>query len=478
MAADKRSFIEFASFDGKINHDRNLYEFPTLYKVADSGKVRQWTVYVRLIKEGSKAPRETKKQNWNMLEEDEVPIKAEYLADDSKLPAGIVSQIWTETGLVGGHISRAAATYPKPKNQGRANERNYFHQALIQARSKYLKKIDDGSVKKNQLNSQHKIKLTKGFYYPMLARQYADYVDKPASHKDAIRYPLYVQPKLNGSRMLAFLDPKHGPKSATYTDVVLYTRQQKLYPDSETNNQIRKSLLNALIKSYDTKHNESIYIDGEIYCHGMALQDIGSDTRASKSDARIQYWIYDCFYPSWTTEPFKDRIETLKELYDILTKSEQKDIILTPTYLINTPSQGDTAFAEALDDGYEGIMYRACDGPYAKSAIKKSTALRSKSLLKRKNVIDGEYEIVGYTQGRSGTSRGALIWICQTVDGQKFNVTPNMSNEERYKLFKECQTGSNFIKKYNNRMVSVEYRELTKSGKPSQAKAIGFRDYE
>ena len=39
------------SLDVSIIDKENLYEFPTLYKIADSGTMRQWSIYIRLIKE-------------------------------------------------------------------------------------------------------------------------------------------------------------------------------------------------------------------------------------------------------------------------------------------------------------------------------------------------------------------------------------------------------------------------------------------
>jgi ATP-dependent DNA ligase len=479
MSADKRSFTGFKNFPGKINHDINLYEFPTLFKVTDNNKIRQWTIFIRLIKEESKNIKETKKQNWNLLSEIEVPIKDEYLSDDSKLSDGIISQIWTETGLVNEHISRSAASYPKAKNVGRANERNCFHQALSEARSKYLKKINEGSVLKKDLKQQNFVQESLGLYFPMLARQYADYIEKD---KIAIKYPLYVQPKLDGSRLIAFLDCKDSKdlNNMEYTDVILYTRQKKLYPESDTNNKIRKCLLKILKKYYDIKHNKSLYFDGEIYSHGMSLQDIGSETRATKSDVDIQYWLYDCFYPFWKKEPFSQRIEFLENAYNEFDENEKKYIILTPTHLVKTEKENDKLFNKYLNEKYEGIMIRNALGIYAKSATSKSTILRSKDLLKRKRVFDSEFEVVDFTEGKSGTSKSAVIWICITKDGKKFKVTPNMSNDERYKIYKECisDKGEKFIKKYKNRLLIVEYRSLTNSGIPSHAKSIGFKDYE
>jgi hypothetical protein len=478
MSADKRAFTNFVNFPGEINHDTNLYEFPMLYKVADSGKIRQWSIYVRLIKEGSKKSKETKKQNWNLLEEDEVPIKEEYLQDSYKLPDGIISELWTESGIVNMHISRSAASYPKEKNIGKKNERNFFHQALSDARSKYLKKITEGSVLKNDLKNQESKAISDKLYFPMLARKYDDFIKK-------ISYPIYMQPKINGNRCVIYLDvsskyteDKH---NLTYKDVVMYTRQKKFYPSNEANDNIRKALLSGLVHYYNWKKHESMYIDGELYTHNVSLQSINSEIRGSKSkDIKINYWIYDCFDLSDNNATFHERYELLTRFYNYLDVDAKNLIILTPTQLSKSEKESDRFFSQSLKDKFEGIMYRSFDGVYAKSATKKSTSLRSKDLLKRKPVYEEEFEIVDFVSGEKGTSADLVIWICATKEGKQFKVTPNETNETRSKILQECKKddGQGFIKKYKNRLLVVEFRDLTDDNIPSHAKAIMIRDFE
>lgn len=478
MASDKRKFTDFASFPGSINQDTNIYEFPTLYKVADSGKTRQWTVYVRLIKSASKNATETKKQNWNLLEENEVLIKEEYLQDSYKLPNGIISELWTESGIVGMHISRSAASYPKEKNIGKKNERNFFHQALSDARSKYLKKITEGSVLKENLDNQENMAISDKLYFPMLARKYDDC-------KEMITYPVYLQPKINGNRCIIYLDvnskyteEKH---ELTYEDVVMYTRQKKIYPLNDANNNIRKSLLSSLIHYYNWKTHESIYLDGELYTHNVSLQDINSEIRGSVSkDIKINYWIYDCFELSNDKAIFHERYELLTKFYSYLEAIEKKFIILTPTHLAKSEKESNDFFSQSLKDKFEGIMYRSYNGIYAKSASKKSTSLRSKYLLKRKPVYEEEFEIVDFVSGKKGTSADLVIWVCATKEGKHFKVTPNDTNESRSKILQECEknNGQGFVKKYKNRLLVVEFRELTDDKIPSHSKGIMIRDFE
>jgi ATP-dependent DNA ligase len=161
----------------------------------------------------------------------------------------------------------------------------------------------------------------------------------------------------------------------------------------------------------------------------------------------------------------------LNDIRDSVTQSDT--LHYTETLLIKNKKDLDDQYAKYIKNNYEGMMIRNRDGVYATSA-KGSTGLRSKDLLKRKEVFSDEYEVVDWTQGSSGKEIGAIIWICQTKEGKRFNVTPNMDYQERYKIYKECQ--KNFANKYANRLLTIEYRGLTDDNKPQHAKGIDFRD--
>jgi ATP-dependent DNA ligase len=483
MAASKRSLVGFKEFSGKIDFETNNYTFPKLYKTTDTDKIREWQIYVRLIKEGSKKLKETKEQNWNLLLEDQIPIKQEYLNDDSTIPPGTIAQLWTESGITGMKITRSAPTYIEAKNVGKKNERNPFHQVLVSARGKHLKKIDEGSVEKGKLG----VKPEEGIntmYYPMLAKDAKNF-------KNKIKYPVYIQPKLDGLRCVVFLnadkknidlkttDKKHADK-LTYKDVVMYTRQKKEYPFNPSNDNIRKSLLDLLIKNYDTENNESLFLDGEIYQHNTSLQYLSSESRGTDSKGITgEYHLYDLFYPKYTIDPFSERTKFLDTIYSKLGVEDKKFIKLVPTHFVKSQDDNDALYKKYLDNNYEGVMIRSPDGAYAKSSVKKSASLRSKDLLKRKEIFDEEFEVVDFTQGTKGKDVGAIVWVLETKEGKNFNAVPNIPYEDRYELFKDCEKNDNFDKKYKGRMMTIEFRGWSNDKIPLQSKSTNiFRDFK
>jgi ATP-dependent DNA ligase len=470
MSADKRSFTDFENFPGAVNKETNNYEFPKLFKTDAKGKIREWAIYIRLIKEASQSKGETKKQNWNLLAENQIPIKDKYITDTGAFPEGTLVELWTEAGLSEMKISRSAVTYVEAKNVGKKNERNPLQQALVEARGKYLKKEGDGS-KPNLAELSEAVEaldLGSVMYYPMLSKNYKDIKDKESL------YPAKVQPKLDGVRCLIYLR-LDGDVKPTYKDVILYSRQLKEFPHNDPNDSIRKAVLCGLIKYYDTNGGESVYLDGEFYNHGMPLQDINSIVRSGKTTSKktaidLEYHVFDVFYPKYDKEPFTIRDALAKE---IVIDINSPSIVAVETTSANNQDELDEIYNDVLDKGYEGIMVRDPDSAYLKSATVKSDRLRSKALLKRKEVFDAEFEVIDYTQGENGKEVGAVYWIC-AVGNETFKVVPNMPLEERYAIYKECKR--HFATKYKNRSLTVEYRSKSKTGVPLCAKAVGFRD--
>lgn len=461
MSADKRDFSDFKLFGGIVNAETNNYEFPTLLKTTENNKIREWTIYIRLIKADSKSTN-TKSQNWNLLEENQIQIKPIYFEQDVALPEGTLVQMWTESGVTGMKISRSAATYIIGKNIGKKNERNSFQQALITARGKFLKKQDEGStiVLSTATTTDTNVK-----FYPMLAKNYKDFINK-------VIYPVYVQPKLDGVRCVTYLNTIKNP---TISNVIMYSRQQKDYPSSKSNDNIRELLLPILIKYYNNDTQQSVYLDGELYKNNVSLQQINSGTRGDNGDL-MEYHIYDMFYPSYTNETFTMRTTLLKQIYMDLPATAKKYIQFVPTHLVETESANNYYYKMYLDKKYEGIMIRTTDGPYLKSSVKKSEALRAKYLLKRKEVFTDEFEVVDYTSGISGKEVDAIVWICTITSGKTFRVVPNITHEERYTIYKQCE--SKFKSKYQGRMLTCEYRGKSDDDIPLQVKGIAFRDFK
>jgi ATP-dependent DNA ligase len=406
-------------FPGKIID--NTFVYDELVYLDSKNKKRVYKSFVRMVKKKVEHP-----TNWNVLLDEVIHFTDKYLKGE-EIPKCHV-QHWTEYGQLDRKITRSSPKYPAAKHIGHKNERNILMQAMFETNAAYIKKKDE-----TQSTSEiHEF----AYVYPMLA------VDK-GTHN----FPAYAQPKLNGQRCLAF---KKGD------EIVMYTRGLKDWPRSPALCKISAELEAADIGDY--------YLDGELYVHGKSLEELGQ-IRSSTYSGPAEYHVFDCFRLK-EAESFKKRYKKLQ------TFKFKSHIKLVETIIIENLKEEDAYLAACLKKNYEGIMIREMKGVYKYTFNKVSR--RSSSVIKKKPLYDAEFEVVGYTQGR-GKDAGAIIWICRTEGGKEFNVVPKLNYSMRQQLFKDCE--KNFGK-FKNRMLKVEYRELSDTGVPLRAKAIDFRDFE
>lgn len=480
MAASKRNFTDFRAFPGAINEGKGIYEFPLLRHKDDADRTRQWQVFVRIVKDNNRKSG----IDWNLLDEKQLPIKDEYFNVGDNyfdIPAGSAVEVWNESGIDNGKITRSAPTYfNEVANIGRANQRNAWQQALIYARMQYLKRQEKGGTQNTSAVKKVKGNMGAVMYFPMLAETYKN----GAKH---LKYPLYIQPKLDGVRCLAYLKMKDGGPD----NVVIYSRTQKEFPAMDY---LKNALYPYLNDLYDTDKNQSIYLDGELYKHGKKLQDISGESRNehkrvnnddnndNKDDVNVadlnEYHLYDCFYPLELGTIYEARQRQLQEIFDAINENKDAPMIKPVTTIkVNNESEAVAQFNTFVANGYEGAILRNTTGVYLADPNKTGAFMRSKEMVKMKKKFTAEYEVINYTEGSKGKDRGAVIWVAKTNNGAYFNVTPkNMTYEQRYAIFAECK--KHFKTKYLGRMLTVEYEDLSKNDVPQRAKSLGFRDYE
>jgi hypothetical protein len=454
MAAEKRDFTDFTSFPGGINEAANRYEFPRLSYKDENNRKRIWQIFVRLIKYNEKKSHDS--IDWNMLDETEIPLKDDYFyvgSDYCDLPVGTAAQVWSEGGIAVGKITRVAPKYfSEVANVGRANQRNQLQQALIYARKEYINRRTKSGAIKNVAES-------KGApirYFPMLASPFK-------TGEKHIKYPISVQYKYDGVRCISYC----------YNGKVdMYTRTKKDFPGFVD---IREILLESL-PNFDLK-GSPLYLDGELYKHGVRLQDISGTCRNEEknTESDLEYHIYDCFYAENMNMVYSERSDLLRQFYESLSDAAKARIILVPTYLAASFADVQKIFKQAVSKGYEGCILRNNDGVYKGNANKSGTATRSKDLIKYKKKLSEEFEITGFKSGR-GKDKDRIIWECRTKNNIEFNVVPNETLSVRNEIYKDCLI--NFDKKYRGAMLTVEFEALSDDGVPQRAKAVGLRNYE
>lgn len=334
-----------------------------------------------------------------------------------------------ESGQTDGKLTETAGQVIDEGKQKRTAQ----EQAIFEANSKLKKKRDEAYFDTIEA-AQNEVKLL-----PMLAHSFT-------KRKHNINYPAIVQRKFDGVRCLARLNSDG--------TVTLLSRRGKEYPHL---NHIKADVA-------ANNSNTNLVLDGELYSDTLTFQELvglvkrvtlkpGNDEQMLEVSLRV----YDCVELNNEAD-FTDRYQTITNLTE-----GAEYLSLVENVGVSTESEIHAAQARFVEEGYEGAMVRNVTGAYA-------IGKRSANLQKVKTFLDGEYPIVGFTQGTGGET-GCVIWICETPDGKQFRVRPRGTQEERKVLF---QNGEEYIGK----MLTVRYQELTDDGVPRFPVGIAIRDYE
>ena len=245
---------------------------------------------------------------------------------------------------------------------------------------------------------------------PMLANKWED------RHK-YISEPFYVQPKIDGVRLL--VSNKGG-----------ISRTGKIVPGTE---HLGKGL------------KEGEYLDGECYDPNKTFEEITSLFKTNPK--ALEFHVFDYFDTNRPDLTFDQRLER----------------VTVETRWVKTKSDLPIVHKQYMDAGYEGTMIREASSVY-------EIGKRSNYLLKLKDFMTDEYKVIGMREC-VGKDVGTPIWVCVTESDQEFTVRPEGTQEKRREMFKNGH-------KYIGKMLTVRYQNLTELGVPRFPVGIAFRDYE
>lgn len=377
----------------------------------------------------------------------------------------------SEHGVEGGKQVLHETDVTEGKNIGRSNETTAREQALLEAERDWHKKVKQGYAarsaasggtapappepkKRNTNNAVGPLQLK-----PMLAQEFD-------AGTMVLKYPVYIQPKLDGIRCLVYKDPTSG-------EFMFQSRQNTLFDPP-------KHIAEQVVKMWDFfPDNKDLVLDGELYCHELDFRTITSMVRRGKGIHpkihMLQYHMYDCFYAGATNVTknsigYDERRTILGIGYN--SAAEDDDVFTRAIQLVETKiakklddiQRFHTHYTE-MDPPYEGVMIRIREGVYKQNN-------RSKHLLKFKTFHDEEFIVVGHHEG-TGDHVGTPIWECRSkvCPDLTFSVTMKGTIESRREMFQN-------VKSYYAKKLTVKYQEISEEGIPRFPVGIEFRDYE
>jgi len=373
----------------------------------------------------------------------------EYLGDSFR----------TTSGQLDGKKIITEWTICEGKNEGKKNATTGSEQAVKEAEAKHKKKLEGGYHL-----SMDNIKL-KRFYEPIHAQ---DFKNKNRQKEvmgeideSGVGAAVFSQPKLDGIRCIAI---REGLFTRTGKEIVAVPH------------------IHEALESFFEKYPNAV-LDGELYNHEykddfnkiihLVRKQNLTEEHLAESRKMIQYHIYDAPVigkdnpfrkgGAYTEKDlFSDRTSVLDAQYSKLSLMKHDCLVIVETTEVNSREHLDGLYGEYVEKGYEGQMIRL-DGPYENK--------RSSKLLKRKEFIDEEYEILGYEEGEGNRTGTVKHLKFKNKDGRAFKSNVKGTFEYMAELL---ERGDELI----GLQATIKYFNLTPDGVPRFPYVIAIRDYE
>jgi len=495
---DTKGAIEDGTIPGTFSTDRTVFTFTQLEYRTQRQQI-SWTVKIRLFRGGHA-----------------IPITDEALSGAAipKCRAEIIVESFVVNAAGTGKIRDIIPTYVETgKNIGKKNETTALTQAFRDALGLYnrqKKKSDLVGVMADVPSADVPTAnvaadMTVDARPPPMLVQKIGSSGRARLTSEDFQEGVTVQRKLNGVRFVATAAGAESAAGAARPGSIItcYSRTGGTYQAPPAIQAELAEILQAwavrdtaLASSDATKSDalssnatksdalSMLYLDGELYKHGVPLNKISGQARGSAAPAEdLEYHVFDVFFPQVPGMVSRDRQRILDAILG--GAPPHPHIIRVENFPVRSMAEIQTLVDRFLEEKYEGAIARKDSKPYEYSY----SGYHSPNLLKIKPVFDDEFTVVGFTQGSKGKDLGAIVWICAVSGGATFNVVPrDMTNDDRRRLF-TCLSAqvagadgklvTRFERDLKGKPLTIEYRELSaKTGIPLQAKATVFRTYE
>ena len=328
-------------------------------------------------------------------------------------------------GKLGGKIQEKQTT-AIPMNIGRSNATTASEQADTEALAKWTKQKKKGYFEDKEE--------ALGFVTrtPMKAQNFNDYAHK-------VNYPCYIQPKLNGQRLMIDSD---GSSQSKQGEAVSFPKHWE--------DDIQQLVALGMMGCDG--------IDGEVFSGhvkqgGLSLQQIISAFRKpNENTSKLFFAMYDVCTDTDQSSRMK-RMSLIQELGLV-------NIVSVPTILVHSPEEADIWYYKWLEAGAEGMVYRNTDAPY-------EYGKRSYNLIKRKPRLDAEAKVIGCVPDKNNA--GLLSCILQNGVEFKCLMRVDSHPDIDYRKFNNANT-------LIGTFITFEYEELSDAGVPTKPVGIGLRN--
>jgi ATP-dependent DNA ligase len=283
--------------------------------------------------------------------------------------------------------------------------------------------------------------------------QLAKQADKITNYKVFDKQYL-ISRKINGVRSLIFKD-KSGKIRTSSRGAINY--------DIAIKHIIEHPTIIDIFNKYP-----GLIMDGEIYKHGLDLNDIsGMCRKQEKSNTTmLEFYWYDIFDEKTKAV---DRINTINNIcneYDLTfnpyrTFTNEIQIQQVPQEIITGYENMKIKHDQFVSEGWEGAVIRLCDGYYTQNG-------RTNDMIKIKEYDTISCKVVGIEQGLR--EYADMVFICQMPDSDKTFKAKPLGNYEQ-----KVDYTIHFEDTYKNHMADIKYFNYSAHGVLEQPCLTVFR---
>lgn len=309
-----------------------------------------------------------------------------------------VNYFWRAiSGLEDGKQVESGWKIVEQKNVGKSNETSLQGQAEQEMLADFNKKLERGYFRLlTDIDTFDKIK-------PMLASKHED------AKYDFNSEVYYSQPKLDGIRCIA---RRNGLWSRSGKEIVAVPH------------------IAEELQVFFEKYPDAI-LDGELYNHDLRddFNKITSLVRKTKptpedfeeAKALVEYHVYDMIVAPDDAALFIDRWQWFYN------QGFDRCVKVVKTDAIGDIENMDSVYGQYLEAGYEGQMIRK-NTEYEQNK-------RSKSLIKRKEFLTDEYDVLRVEEGKGNWAGHIKRFVLQTENGVEFGAGVRGNQETLSALF-------------------------------------------
>lgn len=265
-------------------------------------------------------------------------------------------------------------------------------------------------------------------------------------------WPVAVEPKLDGVRVLAFVIGE---------SVTFYSRSGKEFTAF---NHLKKHILDMMATNRINERGfGDVVLDGEVVS-GSFNNTVSVARRKNVQATDAEFHIFDYFpFRLWEEGVKVNEIsysDRRKQLIDALESGNREFLKVLPSYLANSHEEIVDICASAWKRNLEGVIVKPRDGIYERK--------RSHNWLKIKAEESVDVPIIDMEPG-TGKFEGKLGALVVDYNGVKVNVGSGLSDVQRQEFWEEGE-------KLFGRLIEVEFHEVTPDGSLRHPRFKRFRD--